>query len=531
MIQRPIIRLTALLLSVAVAPAVASADGFALKDYILEDVVAIAYADFEKLETRTLVELFKKLDVEKQELADVEFAMQQLDGEILQLNEVGIQTAFALIRTSDLNQRGTSLVFPVDASHDVGIAADKIREIFKKAQLHKVFNKVQGRNGAVLAAANVEQMQRLAEQRPKVSRNLDQAWEGLGQGTLGVLVFGDDASRKVVSELIPNLPEPFESLTGNMVAENLLWGGIELQLGQQIALKIEIEASDSETATKVADVLGAGTEKLIQQLPQVREILPDKIIDELVDAMKPVVKERRVTIALDSITGDMDRLTNVLAKPVSAARQAARLQSELNQIRQLALAILNYEAAFSRFPNPFGVTEQTPGGLSWRVQILPFIEENKLYEQFKLDEPWNSEHNLKLVIEMPQVFKSPVMKGAKFQGEGKTIFQVPVGEGTAFDKESFEEKGLTFGDFKDGTSNTILIVTVAPEKAVIWTKPADWEVNLDEPWTGLRAEERGGLTVAHADSSAHRYPFTIKPEVLRALITKSGGEIVPSSVK
>ncbi len=197
----------------------------------------------------------------------------------------------------------------------------------------------------------------------------------------------------------------------------------------------------------------------------------------------------------------------------------------MNNLRQLMLACHNYESAFSQFPNPSGITDNTPNGLSWRVQVLPFLEQGELYAKFKLDEPWNSEHNLKLVAEMPEIFKSPLVKDPAIHAAGKTVYQVPVADAGVFKPNNLENVPVKFGDITDGSSNTICIVATDEANAVVWTKPQDWNVDLDNPRAGL-VVSRPKVVVGRMDSSVQVLPATITVEQLRALITSSGGEVV-----
>src|SRR5437870_3697429 len=112
----------------------------------------------------------------------------------------------------------------------------------------------------------------------------------------------------------------------------------------------------------------------------------------------------------------------------------------------------NYHETHGALP-PFAVVgKQGTPLLSWRVLILPFIEQDGLYRQFKLNEPWDSPHNLRLLPRMPQIFKP--FDGRDTEPD-KTFFQVFVGTGAAFEGTT----GMRLSaDFPDGTSNTILIV-------------------------------------------------------------------------
>src|SRR5690606_26181785 len=123
--------------------------------------------------------------------------------------------------------------------------------------------------------------------------------------------------------------------------------------------------------------------------------------------------------------------------------------------------------------------------LSWRVHLLPFLEEQELYEQFHLDEPWDSTHNKQLISKMPSVFLCP-SSGLKPQN-GKTTYLAPVGEGLLFDGT---DEGTRFRTITDGTSNTVAILDMGDDRAVVWTQPADWEYDQD-PLAGIGGHHAG----------------------------------------
>src|SRR5262249_16974969 len=137
-------------------------------------------------------------------------------------------------------------------------------------------------------------------------------------------------------------------------------------------------------------------------------------------------------------------------------------------------------------------------------------------------EPWDSPHNRELISKMPEIYcdPSPTIRGAA--GEGKTTFVVPVGAGTAFDSKD----GIALREIKDGTSKTAMIVEVVPERAVEWTKPADWEVDMNHPLAGIEQTDRHQFTAAYCDGSVRMLPVDIKSEVWRAILTRAGGETI-----
>src|SRR5262249_13936253 len=140
---------------------------------------------------------------------------------------------------------------------------------------------------------------------------------------------------------------------------------------------------------------------------------------------------------------------------------AGHLRTQHN-LKQIGVAMHNHEAAYKVFPGPAIFSEDDKALLSWRVALLPYLGQHDLYKQFRLDEPWDSDHNKKLLKKMPDVFRSP---GAK--DPSATHYQVFVGKGTIFEGP----KGIGIGQVPDGLSNTIMVVEAVG--AVPWTKPED----------------------------------------------------------
>jgi hypothetical protein len=156
--------------------------------------------------------------------------------------------------------------------------------------------------------------------------------------------------------------------------------------------------------------------------------------------------------------------------------------------------------------------------LSWRVTLLPYLNEQNLYRQFKLDEPWDGPHNKKLLDKMPKVYAAP---GIKTSEQGLTFYQLFVGTGAAFQKHELARIPTTF---LDGTSNTIIIAEA--RNPVPWTKPEDLHCDLDEPLPALGALYPGIVNVGFADGTATALSVNADPDLLRALITPAGGEVV-----
>jgi len=204
-------------------------------------------------------------------------------------------------------------------------------------------------------------------------------------------------------------------------------------------------------------------------------------------------------------------------------REGEYQRQRMNSFKMLGLAMHNYLAQKNTFPPYANFDADGRPLLSWRVHLLPYLEQSALYQQFHLDEPWDSEHNRKLIDQMPAIFADPDPAVRAAVGDkGRTTFVVPTGEGLLFGGN----EGLKLSEVTDGTSSTILTVEVAPEQAVVWTQPADWKVNLDKPLQGLERKDRDYFTVSSSDGSVRTMRTDNSPEIIRSLLTPAGGEVV-----
>jgi hypothetical protein len=214
--------------------------------------------------------------------------------------------------------------------------------------------------------------------------------------------------------------------------------------------------------------------------------------------------------------------TALLLPAVQAAREAARRAQSSNNLKQIGLAMHTYAYSHKHFPPAYTADKNGKPLLSWRVHVLPYLEQNDLYKQFHLDEPWDSEHNKALIAQMPSVYKHP---RSAVSGEGKTNYLTVRGEKTVFSGT----KGIAFRDITDGTSNTIMTVEVADEKAAVWTKPDDFEYDEKNPLQGLVGLSVGGFQVGFADGSVRFLSSSTDPKTLIALFTRNGGEPIQAN--
>jgi beta-lactamase regulating signal transducer with metallopeptidase domain len=196
-------------------------------------------------------------------------------------------------------------------------------------------------------------------------------------------------------------------------------------------------------------------------------------------------------------------------------RMRARAAIDGNHLKQIGLALHNYHDAHGHFP-PRAIRKDGKPLLSWRVAILPYIEQQALYEKFHLDEPWDSPHNKALAAEVPELFHP---RGFGDDEPGTTRYLAPDLPGTFWDKP----EGVALADVTDGTANTAVVLVA--DAAVPWTKPED----LDESHAGSFANfyQAGGRAL-FADGSV-RLLRPANPIVFRAVLTRAGGEVIDAN--
>jgi prepilin-type processing-associated H-X9-DG protein len=217
-------------------------------------------------------------------------------------------------------------------------------------------------------------------------------------------------------------------------------------------------------------------------------------------------------------------LVALLLPATQAAREAARRAQCVNNLKQMGLAMHNYHQINGGFPASAITDKNGKPLLSWRVAILPLMEQQELYNKFKLDEPWDSPNNKPLIAEMPNVFACP--SNPPQPGSGLTTYKVFTGEGTLLDPVN--PTGIA--QVTDGTSNTIMVVESG--EGVPWTKPDDLPFpapgKAGDKLLGAKSNHSGGFNALMADGSVRFIKSTINAIVWRALITRAGGEVVSS---
>ena len=156
-----------------------------------------------------------------------------------------------------------------------------------------------------------------------------------------------------------------------------------------------------------------------------------------------------------------------------------------------------------------------PPRLSWRVHLLPFLNHTALYQEFHLDEAWDSPHNIQLLSKMPEIYRSRYAT----KSNGLTRFQLFTTRGTRSDI-LFHEWGLvSMADVRDGGMNTALIAETGADRAVPWTQPIDMIVDPQQPYSCLGTIRTPSIAITTMTAEFHWIRKDLPNEILMVILT------------
>lgn len=240
-----------------------------------------------------------------------------------------------------------------------------------------------------------------------------------------------------------------------------------------------------------------------------------------------------------SANGEADSPAAPKAKPIDPdlvttpglAMSPARSKAVAAHLKEIGVALHNFvdkNGYFLPLPKEHPEYYDANGRLkvSWRVHLLPYLDQQQLYEQFKLDEAWDSPHNASLAKEMPAVFRSPDTPA----GSNKTRFRIFAGKRETNDegRETISSlfplgKPARIRDTTDGLSNTLLVVEVGPDKAEVWTYPK--ELSLEHPLDAL-GKTAGDVAVLMGDGGIKYIKRDIDEAEWKAVIGPQDGTLI-----
>ncbi len=479
----------------------------AVAPFIRAETALVVHADLGQLDPdRIVARLASVTGLPPQRLAQLSSARQR--EQFRRLRDAGVGDVFLVATLSELRD-GPVVIVPLSRGADAEVIEKEIGD------RHRPVRRV----GQTLLAGPEAALQQLRKSKAAERAELADAFAAAGPGAVQIVILPPPEIRRSLEEAMPTLPAAVGGDPVTVYTRGIRWLAVGVATDPRLHLRLTIASPDKDAAQKLEaslrrlmEVAGRGLLRTV--IGEKKEGKPPAI-DQLSARLVPRAEGSRLTLSLDE-----KALAELLQPVLPGVLQAAARTQSVNNFKQLTLAMHNYHDTYGRFP-PAAIRDKNGKPLlSWRVLLLPYLDELALYKKFHLDEPWNSEHNKKLIARMPRVFDSTA--APRLSAAGKTTYLAPLGEQLMFPPG---KEGLRIADVTDGTAKTIFLVDADDAHAVPWTKPDDLEIDLNDPAAGL-ATRFGGYLTAFVDASVHLLPRTIDKSTLRALFTRNGGEAV-----
>lgn len=481
--------------------------------FLDEHTLAVGHVDLTKLDPAAAVKTLGKLAPKE----DLEFAKRlgtienELTGALQDFQRVGIDHVYLVVSLADVPKEPFFLVFPVSAGKDVE-TANKLLQ----GTLGGNWTKEAMHGSVVMGTPAI--LERLKGLKPAARPELAKAFERAGDSAAQLVFAPTEDTRRVLREMLPRLPDEVGGGSGKMLVDGLQWAVIAADPPPQLSLDLTVQSKDPDAAVALRGIIISSLQ-LAGKQEEIKREFPQ--FNDLAVLLTPHLNGDQLRLALNNKNGGAEQMLRFLARPVQAARVAAGRAQSVNNLKQLAIALHNYHDVHGHFPPAAIRSKDGKALLSWRVAILPYVEQAPQQEQFKLDEPWDSEHNKKLVETMPAVFASPSLT-PEMAAKGLTSYVAPIAEKTVF----ADPAGTKISKITDGTSNTIALLEAHPKHAVIWSQPTDVAPDFArDPLAELRGQPNNGFNAALCDGSVRFIKADIDPKVFIWLLQMDDGNM------
>jgi hypothetical protein len=471
-----------------------------LHPYLTPGTAVVGHLNASKLDAPAMFETMRKWTGQP---ADQTAPQERVFAEKLEaFKAAGGKHIYMLLDLADVPFGSPLLLVPLEGANE-----HKLTELAKSLGLSTA------KREEVLLVGKPDQLKRPPADMPRQARLVD-AFIAAGDTAVQAIVIPSDDHRRAAEELMPKLPKELGGGDAKKLVRGIEWVAIGANAPPKLRVTATIGTNSPQVAANIGDTIKTVLTSLAAQA-EAGKAEPE--IVKMLKSVTPKVDGDRLTLAVNDQRSNGVSLETLLIPALSQSRRKAQQSQSINNLKQIALAMHMHMDQHRTLPPAFTAKNGKPL-LSWRVAILPYIEQAEMHKQFHLDEPWDSEHNRQFIARMPQIYRSPASKAAA----SKTVYLVPRGDETMFPGT----EGVKLPDVRDGLSYTLMVVAVSDDQAVEWTRPDDWQFSPENPTKGLGGHFEGMFEAAMGDGSVRMLKLNMDQKVLKALFTRNGGEQV-----
>ncbi len=509
----------------------------AIAPLVNDQTIAVGHVDLERLDAAAIVALLGEVVPPGEPgLADQLSRLEQAIKAVkTAFRAGGMRELYAVVSLQELPKEPGFFAAPLAAGTDARAAAELLKGLTRSPAGAVI--------GNLAVAGKPVTIARLKTMKATPRPDLAKAFALAGDTAIQAIVSPTDDTRRVIREMLPRLPDEIGGGSGAVLADGLRWVVVSANMPPKLSLGLTVQAQDEAAAAALRGLALGAIEKVREGAaapggaakPAERES-----IEALLQLLTPQLKGNQLVISRFESQEDVERLARVVIPALQATRIAAGRAQSVNNLKQLGLAMHNFHDLYNHFPPQAIRSKDGRALLSWRVAILPYFGQQALFDEFKLDQPWDSEHNRKLIERLPPILASPHL-GDALIAKGMTSYLVPLTKAppavslvkpddltkpivSGKDETIFDvPQGTTMARIIDGTSNTILIAEVHPKSAVIWTQPDDLVVNAESPLEKFAGQPNSGFNVVLADSSVRFISLNVDLKLFWNLLRMNDG--------
>lgn len=330
-----------------------------------------------------------------------------------------------------------------------------------------------------------------------------------------VIAFSPDIQR-VVAETLDPVARSLTSNSARTMVENFRSFTATLKLAPQPAVHVVMKTG----GPAAAKAMQPNVVRMVGMIPQKIE-LPntESRHANLITKLSPAIVGDRLELRADA--NELKSIAALLSPIWPTLQSRASRADTVHRHSRIGLALHMHHDENGFFPGRYTRDAKQTPLLSWRVHLLPFLDEALLYREFRLNEPWNSDHNKRLIAKMPSLYASAEQPAEELK-QGLTRIVVPILENAPFSGP----EAVSMIQITDGTSFTIAFLDAPATATVVWTKPDDLLIDVKNPLQPYTAAGLRTMDVTMCDGSCRRFPTNLAVQMVLNMLQMNDGRKV-----